>query len=317
MSILSITPRDITYRLVRLRRLIVIASIFPVLGMIGSIIVFGGETWYFEPMNFLLVLAIWVMFICVYIVVFPFDWFEALVAAFLLSVTLFGVSYFDDFVALAGPENRDSARHGTIVLIGVALNAAYLIIVCKLPSLTQRIPVGALKLKFSRRVKAPIDKLIPLILFKENTETEFHLTSEANANGVFSVSHRCIAPNHTTFVPEEQEDIFYAKVVERRGNTQITDTFLSNAENTEGTVSRGVTSIEEIDGFIEYNNEEISNHFNLHALIGFWITDYPTDWLYRFVDAANGEKRRAICTLPRISFLSIIARWIVRNRPPV
>ena len=315
MSVLSITPRDITYRLVRLRRLIVIASIFPVLGMIGSIIVFGGETWYFEPMNFLLVLAIWMMFICVYVVIFPFDWLEVLVMAFLLSLTLFGASYFSDLVALARPEKAGFAYFVAIVLMGIAIYVAFLSLTGNLPALGSKVKLSKLRYEYNARAEVPMDKLMAQILLKENVDTGFRKTSVAIKNGIFIVRRHLIFPNKKTFVPEETEFLSFAKVAGKGANTQVTEFF----KNWDDTVSCGCTEekFEEKEGITTYYLSEAQCYSNLYSYIRTWILDSQADFFTCCVDAANGEKPRAMYTRQYITSHSIIARWMVKNRPPV
>ncbi len=312
MITLSITPRDIRYRLFRLRRLIFIATLIPILGMVLSILITREASWFSNLPVFLGVAFIWFGIVATHSVIFPFDWLEQLSAAIIIAIVVFAGSYLEKLVYLA-PETRwgDAGVWLTFIVIFGSI-FAFLALVSLLATQLPKRDMGVMRYKARHRAKVAMGDLMQAILLKENTQTSFCSTGPKREDGIFTVTYHYIMPNSRTYEPEPSDFEMYAEIQSKTETSQITQYYMLKDDNEAG-VSLCEEYFSEEGAYTTYVIQEQHTLFTLYTVIPFWLCDSYADHFTGAVDFVQGTKPRALHLLPKITALSILARWFARQ----
>lgn len=290
--------RTVTYRLWRLRRLIGVAILLPLPGILFASLIGlglgfgggGGALW-----------LLWMLAVIALAIRFPNGWVDH----FALGLPLLAITFLSPFARLFGM--------GPILglfLAVLVMGIGWFILNSRLPLILSDLPMGTEKHAFRRRLSIPAQELRDALFLRPNAQCGLHACGPANSDGLFQVRAFGYRTLDSEFHVEESDIAFFAKVIESDETTQVTQYFL-----TEGGVSAG-TCYEEITpsrrGCV-YAKDEVHDHFSVFAAIGFWLNDVEADHLTATLDFLAKKPPRALKLMPQDSLLTWVAQRMMER----
>lgn len=290
--------RAIAYRLWRLRRLIGVASLLPLPGIMlseifGFGLAFGGGGG--------VVLFLWIIVVLTLAVRFPNGWIDH----FALGLPLGAITLVSPFAILFG------VGPAVGILLGTALMAGgWFWVNSSLPVMLSEIPMGTNSQTFQASVNLPAPLLKEALFLRPSARCGLHACGPANAEGIFEVKAFGYRLLDNDLEIEDGELSFFAKVVESDDNSQVTQYFLTDDGVTASTVYEEITPRQR--GCL-YAKQEVLDHFSLLAALGFWLNDAEADHLVATLDLFAEAPPRALKLMPQESLLSWIAQRMMRR----
>lgn len=290
--------RTISYRLWRLRRLIAVAALLPLpgilfAGLFGFGLTYGGGggiLWF-----------LWILAVFALAVRFPNGWIDL----FALGLPLAAIIFLSPIARLFGI----GPFSGTLLGL-VTMAAGWFWINGKLPAMLDDIPMGTQKNTFRARVALPAKTLREALFLRPGARCGLHACGAAGADGIFQVKSFGYQLLDDTFTPTEGEIAFLARVVETGETTQITQYFLAEDSLTASTTYEEVTPTRR---GCSYAKEEVHDHFSVLAAIGFWLNDVEADHLTATLDFLNEQPPRALKLMPQDSLLTWTAQQVIER----
>lgn len=304
-------PHDVLYRLYRLRRQIAVLGLLPLAGtVLGALCapsgaVFGTGAWIAGlPL-------LWSAAVAALSVRFPAGWSD-LVA---MSLAVTGLAALAPAIAalLGGLLDAGQPVLFLASLLGLLLGtlAAVLALVVLQIGLLAGRPLGLRRYGIRTRVPLPAEPLRAAAFLKPGRTYPNRETGPADADGVFEVVSRFRVPAEGCFDPDDVEIRFRARILEEGPDSQTTLFFIG--EGAAATTSVQRLTIREDGGRTLYDHEEIHDHFDLYAGLGWWLTDAGGDGLTELLDSVSGRPVRALRRMPQGTPLGWLAGWMMRR----
>lgn len=303
--------RDFAYRTYRLRRLTIVCVILCGVGLYLSV-VFGNENTFFaNPSNFSMALAVWLGFILLHNVIFPTGWTEPL-AMSLALIPVLGATPFIEYL-LTLDQNGNTVPE--IITLFSATCLAWFSVALAITFLVNQymfsLPLGTMRTSGQFSTVASPQTVANIMFQKPNTDNIFRKTSPQDDNGFFTVYLKKICANATTFNLEYREFDFQAKILEQ-GNLSQKTQFASIDECGRFTSSVADECCFEKSGKTIYKFIEVHNNFTLFIAIRFWLQDYQADHNRAHRDMCENRQSPAIWFLPITSLFFVMARTMKR-----
>lgn len=283
--------RNISYRLMRLRRLIGTAIALPLPGLLlASLFGFGlgfgtggGIVW-----------ILWIAAVLILAIRFPNGWFDHLA----FGLTLGFITLFSPFGVLLGL----GPITGTLLILAL-IPAGWLAVNNILPGILDSIPFPDQKATFSARADLIPGDLTGELFLKPNQRRGLYACGPADKNGIFEVEALGYQMPEYDCGTIESDTKFRAKILESDTRCQVTQCFVTDAEGnvTTSTVFEEVTPSR--SGSI-YVKQEVHEDFSVLAAAGLWLNDAEADHFVAALDTRKNAKPRALRLLPQETLLT-------------
>lgn len=299
--------RNITYRLMRLRRLILFSAVLPLPGIfLASLFGFGlgfgtggGFVW-----------ILWILTVLALAIRFPNAWFDHLG----LGLTLGLITFFSPFgVALGlGPIS------GTLLIL-VLLPAGWLALNNLLPGTLDNIPFLDQTATFSTRADLIPGDLTDELFLKPDQRRGLFRCGPAGKDGIFEVESLGFTAPEYDCGAIESDTKFRAKIIESDTRCQVTKCYVTDADGhvTTSTVYEEVTPSR--SGSI-YVKQEEHEDFSVLAAAGLWLNDAEADHFTAALDTRRNAPVRALRLLPQETLLTWsgarLSEWLAKSRTP-
>jgi len=314
----NLTFRDVTYRLYRLRRLVIVAMLIPMPFIALAIWTGVSVGWWLA--------AVWIAFVLIHSVRFPNAWIDQLAMSIGLAILLILAPAFG-FIGL-----------GPIIGYPLAMIAWFVIWMSLIGQITRLdgVPFRREKFVLRRRSKLSPAEMRAAFFLRPNAQVGFHLCHEADENGVFMVEPQGISTigfqlgdDFATDQTDDQSDSecaalsqdftpdfnFFATILESDETHQET-VVLTNAtdDESEANVTSMIETITPAKNGAIYEKREYYDKFTLLAGLGFWLQDYNADHFTATIDHVSGKPARALRSAPKDSLLTLLANWFISRR---
>lgn len=294
------------YRLFRLRRQIALTGALPLFGLVPAAALsapgwlFADPAWIFGATGF------WVLAMAALAIRFPGAWIEAVgfsIAAALAAFTL-------PFLALliGGLYDRDAIVAIGAIALFLPFALLFLGMGCVLGLigfLTGR-PAGERRARLSLFVPLPLDQARDGLFIRPDMTADIRRTGPVGDDGFFPIYFAFDTVDPCTNAPRTEEHAAKARILEMSGSEQ---TILYAIEGEDGTVTTSVEiqRIEEKDNGTLWTSEEVHDHFDWCALVGWWLTDAGGDAMTERFDDLMQEPHRALKRMRQDSPLTWLA----------
>lgn len=301
---------DAGYRLHRMRRLLVLGSLLPVLGLlVGAQL--SGTAWALTGPAPLGVFGLMTVLLSLLVITFPNSALEANALSLGLALTLCLVPLID---------TKEQLVTLFLFVPGLWVYAAVYVLLAWLIASFALVPAIALLDKLpagQSQVRAVVhDRLDPQTAFaaltlRPNEKTSDRETGTPDKDGFFDVRVFYDGPDPESFVLTRQSYGYRVRIVESGPLRQVTATVL--AYNGRTTTSVNEIQVSEMPGGCRCESREVQDHLTVLSRMNFWLTDFSADYLTAALDDAAGRPTRAISRLPQISVLARIAGAMRRD----
>jgi hypothetical protein len=291
--------RTVSYRLWRLRRLILVTVLLPLPGILIATL-FGVGLRFGAGGGILLML--WFAAVCALSIRFPNGWIDH----FALGLPFGIITLLSPVASLFG-----LGPVGGVAVALIVMFVGWLWINAQLPLLLDEIPMGTSKNAFHVRTKVPAEVLREALFLRPGAQCGLHACGAAGPDGVFEVRSFGYQMLDEDFRPKDGDISFQAKVLERDATTQITQFFLAGEDG--GTSSTTYQEIKPKRKGCIYAKEEVHDHFSLLAAAGFWLNDVEADHFTATLDFIAKEPPRALKLMPQDSLLTWLAQRFMQR----
>lgn len=296
------TVQDMTYRLYRLRRLLVAGSLLPLAGLATGAQISGlaGILTGWAP---LAVAGLCLAVLTALLLRFPNSMIEGVALSLSLTLTLALVplidnrDHFADLFLSGG--GVDAAVH-----MGLAWMLGFFALVPAI-GLLDRVRVGQSTVVSTLRHDLAPDAAFDALTLKPDVTSPDRQTGPADAHGFFDVTVWYDGADPETFAPARQSHTYRARIVEAAPLRQVTATVLDHDGRTSTSVNEiRVTPTD--DGCL-CESREVQDHLTLLSRMNFWLADYGADYLQGALDEAAGRDSPALCRQSQRSALACLA----------
>ena len=320
-------PREIAYRLIRLRRLIGVAAVLPVLvagaaGLLGWALGFGA------PGSLLPVTVLSLGAMTLHVVLFP----QARAETLALSITL-------SVLVLAAPLAGASVLGWALLLV----LALVLVMLLQSRLLLWEMASPLRPMRVRARVRSMLDPAEALARFPlrpGRDEDGRLLCGPADADGVFPV--RVVRPENAVIEglcadyappegleaellaelealepdaaePEELADFWALLLSDDESGVEAMILTL-NAEGKLAEASRVSYRVLARRSGCVLEESDVNPEFPVGAALGMWLTDFATDGLVMTRDALEGRETLAIRATRETSLMMLLGGWMLRRQ---
>jgi hypothetical protein len=291
--------RTVSYRLWRLRRLILVTALLPLPGVLLASL-FGVGIGFGSGGG--IVLTLWLAALTALAVRFPNGWLDH----FALGLPLAIVTLLSPVASILGV-----GPVGGVAMSLLIMFVGWLGINSQLPMILNDIPMGTSKNAFHVRTKVPAKVLQEALFLRPGAQCGLHACGPADRDGVFEVRSFGYQLLDEGLRPTEGDIAFRAKVLESDGSTQITQFFVAGAgEGTSSTTYQEITPKRK--GCI-YAKEEVHDHFSVLSAAGFWLNDVEADHFTATVDFVTEQPPRALKLMPQDSLMTWLMQQLMQR----
>ncbi|WP_095589042.1 hypothetical protein [Actibacterium ureilyticum] len=306
------TRQEITYRLYRLRRLLVAGSLLPLAGLaIGAQISgLGGILTGWAP---LAVAGLGLAVLTALLLRFPNSMIEGVALSLSLTLTLALVplidsrAHFADLFLPGGGGGADAAVH-----MALAWMLGFFALVPAI-ALLDRVRIGQSTVVSTLRYDLAPDAAFDALTLKPDVTSPDRQTGTPDRDGFFDVTVWYDGADPETFAPARQSHTYRARIVEAAPLRQVTATVLQVQGRTSTSVSE-VRVTPSDDGCL-CESREVQDHLTLLSRMNFWLADYGADYLQGALDEAAGRESPALCRQSQRTFMGWLASTMKRQGP--
>ncbi len=300
----------ILYRLYRLRRLLVLCSLLPVIGLVSGATLSGSD-WMVNGMS-----PFWFLFataavLFLILVVYPASWIESLAMSLSMMTVLFIMPFLRTAPGLMmrpDPSDRWFLLVFSMAVLWVALSLALVMVICAF----ERVGMGQTRVKSVIATDLTPEQALNALVLRPETTLGARSSGPVGQDGFFDVTIRFVMPEPPDFEPVEQEHMYRARIIQTDGNRQVTMCVLE----CEGRVSTSVIEhkFHGGEGKTICEITEVQDHLTLAGWVGYWLNDFGGDYLVAEMDAYAKRPTLAICRQPQITLLSQLARLVGQDQ---
>lgn len=300
--------RTVSYRLWRLRRLIVVAALPPLILMavLGALelphSLFGtaaGQG----------VMVAWLGLVCLHVLRFPNGWMETLALSLTVCILVLSEPVLPGL--LFGPVLSwgEMALLGAAYLLGgFAILMMMTLVVCGLVGgTTDREVVNVVR----RVVPLPRAALFDALALAPDQHTGRKSTGPADEEGFFDVSIRHSCPDRQTFENAPFDVTFRAQVVPSEDGTHQAVIREGNGQDMLVSVTSLRLTPAARGTLVEI--AETCNRYNRMMILGFWMQDMMEDYLTDVVDFLRDRPARSVRAASHDTLMTSVAGWMTRQ----
>jgi len=307
--------RDVAYRLVLLRRLILTSTGLICAGLIGgSLLHQTGTLW--DALNGALpVIALCLLTSASLAVLFPGAWIDHMSMA---SATAIGLLFWPGIEAVL----MQSGGIAGILLLGPLVFILSTCVFMWLISVAHgRISMGQQRLSSETILPAPAATVMAWEFPQPNQQSGRRKTGPADGNGVFPMTFGFVFPEQKgSTIPQAGADQAfepdcYLRIIERGKFHQITQYMMRECHGTQLT---GASLVEYLEveplsaQACHYRSEEVHDTWDLVTWIAAWLNDQNRDYLRDMKDGILGIPTCAVRGLPQVTPMSLLAAAMTR-----
>ena len=301
------TPEQMIYRLVRLRRLVVLSVVIPVVAILAASVI---DPVFLSPMRATLAALAVAMLVAGHVVIFPNVPMETLSLALAVAVMAGIAPWLKSLSMLAPVEHANAALILLIALSVVAMGGVMLVFQFFLGALMLAGPV--MRLRLSGAVEVPCSPNVARSQFALQPQTRRGriLTGPEDQNGFFDVA--ILAPQMCDPEKPTQPMIIRvaAKIIEQSEVHQQTMLVLPN-----GAVTVTSEEFHKTPDGCRVAMTEMPGDFTLGMHAMFWLTDQQMDNMVETADQITGEPTRVNGLAHGISLLSVAGAILSPSQP--
>ena len=304
------------YRLFRLRRQIAVTGTLPLLGAVPAGLLVAPGSFFASPEWIFGLTAAWTCVMAALAVRFPGGWLEAV--GFSITMALIAAAAPWTCAALAHMISSGAIVGFVVVLGATSFGILFLamgLVLVVIWALSGR-PAGERRARLRLKVPLPIEEARSRLFLYPDAQSDIRRTGFAGADGFFEVFFKIEAPDPCTSEMVVTEHSFHAKILEE---TDTEQTVLYSAEQEDGSVTTSVevqTLIRDGDKTLSVS-EEVHDHFDWCALVGWWLTDAGGDAMTERYDEVMENPQRALKRMPQESPLTWLAARVGSGGAPV
>lgn len=305
--------RVIPYRIHISRRLILTSLALVALGAGGARLV-DPMTPLAEPQVLFALLWVWGLVLVLNAVAFPAGWIDALFASLALAFLLPASPFFLDYLGTAGKGAQVMSTRMAIFLASALWYTLFSILALGFCRGGPMIRMGRMT------VKGHLDSpLCPADLRRAlspapDTANAVRQCGPIDWTGRFTVSFTATEPDPDGFRLRQSTHCYKARILAETETYKRTEYVLE--KDGKSTSSRVEEWFEPEGAGTRYRMQEVHDHFDLPAALGYWLRDFGSDHTRALLDAAGGCRSPAIFTKPQRTAMTSLARLFSWRRAP-
>ncbi|MDU8942327.1 hypothetical protein [Ovoidimarina sediminis] len=297
------------YRLYRLRRQIALTGVLPLLGAVPAALLSGPGSFFADPIWIFGTTGVWTLLMAALAIRFPGGWIEALGFSIAAAVAAFSAPLLAFLIG--GLYDRDAILAIGVILLFLPLALLFLgmgSVLAVVGVLAGR-PAGERRARLSLYVPLPLDQARDGLFVLPETSGGNRRTGPVDGRGFFPVYFSFDTVDGCTGTPVTEEHRIEAKILEMT-ETEQTILYAATQEDGSTTTSVEVQRVMPKGGGTFWTSEEVHDHFDWCALVGWWLTDAGGDAMTDRFDELMRQPARALKRMRQDSPLTWLATRI-------